>query len=619
MRTVERLEGLAAAGSATIGPLRTRVPGLIRSRPNGSSEAPTAAGPSLSLTDRGTAGPGQRALDLWDGSQSLPLDLPVPAPEVSGEPGFACAAGTGVWAVRWPLSDAQWTEVGRADPEALLLLNARALFSEGEPFVRAVGELRERLGARPLLWTPRVALPHRLALLGYLGVDLVDTTEALWRSLEGTYLDTELGTLDAVDAAAERSCACPACRSGESPTSGAHADFLMDAELARVRTALRGGRLRELVEARLTAEPLLAEILRYADRGLGGLLEERSPVTGGPVRGYVFRESQRRPEVRRYRDRFFARYRPPPSKQVLVLVPCSKTKPYRSSRSHRRLARALEGLEPFSRLHVVSVTSPLGLVPRELEDMPPARHYDIPVTGEWDEAEQEAVVLAVLHLLSTGSYASVIAHLDPDEYSFLEPALRGAKSVEWTMADDRTTSSEALATLRRGAQRALASVDPVRGGPMSVVRQELEAVAGMQFGPEAARCLFQDPVRLQGRPWFQRVTDGGKADLATWREDRGLFQLTVAGAQRMLPAHPLEVEVAEGVPLTGDLFVPGVAHADPGIRVGDAVVLVRAGALLGVGEAALPGRLMAELRRGPAVLVRHRAHSPGPPSGPTAP
>jgi archaeosine synthase len=556
---------------------------------------------------------------LRDGFRELLIDLALPAPEVSGDQGFAQAAGTGVWAIRWPLSEAQWNEVRAADPEALLLVNARPLFSEGEPFVRAVGELRDRLSSRPLLWTPRIALPHRLALLAYLGVDLVDTTEALWRSVEGAFLDTELGTLDPVDVAAERSCPCPACASGESPSSGAHAEYLMEHELSRVRTALRSGRLRELVEARLTAEPLLAEILRYADRLLEPLLDERSPVTGGPVRGYVLRESQRRPEVRRYRARFLSRYRPPSSKQVLLLVPCSKTKPYRSSRSHRRIARALDGLEPLSRLHVVSVTSPLGLVPRELEDLPPARHYDIPVTGEWDEDEREAVVAALRHLLSTGSYMSILVHLDPDEYAFLDPALRVSDRVEWTMADERTTSSEALATLRGRAQRTLSSVPAIGGGPMSVVRQELEAVAAMQFGPDAARMLFADPVRLQGRPWFQRVTDGGRTDLATWREDRGLFQLTVAGGRRLLPAHPLEVEVNEGVPLTGDLFAPGVARADPGIRMGDAVLLVRNGELLAVGEAALPGRLMVELRRGAAVRLRHRVHPDGSPTPPTAP
>ena len=33
------------------------------------------------------------------------------------------------------------------------------------------------------------------------------------------------------------------------------------------------------------------------------------------------------------------------------------------------------------------VTSPLGLVPRDLEEVWPAGHYDIPVTGDWTQDE----------------------------------------------------------------------------------------------------------------------------------------------------------------------------------------------------------------------------------------
>ena len=38
-------------------------------------------------------------------------------------------------------------------------------------------------------------------------------------------------------------------------------------------------------------------------------------------------------------------------------------------------------------VHQVMVTSPLGLVPRELEEQWPAAHYDVPVTGQWDDDE----------------------------------------------------------------------------------------------------------------------------------------------------------------------------------------------------------------------------------------
>ncbi|EQD40771.1 archaeosine tRNA-ribosyltransferase, partial [mine drainage metagenome] len=223
----------------------------------------------------------------------------------------------------------------------------------------------------------------------------------------------------------------------------------------------------------LPAEPVLGELLRYADHELGGLLEERTPVTRETSHAYVLLESHRRPEMARFRRRLLERYVPPPSKTVLLLVPCSRTKPYRLSRSHRRFAAALDGLRPIERLHVVSVSSPIGLVPRELEDVPPARDYDIPVTGEWEDRERRTIVDGVRHLASRGHYRRAIVHLDPAEYGFLRDAWPPELPVVWTLPSDRTTTREALAALRAAAAEALEGERAVAGGPLAVVREEL--------------------------------------------------------------------------------------------------------------------------------------------------
>ena len=84
-------------------------------------------------------------------------------------------------------------------------------------------------------------------------------------------------------------------------------------------------------------------------------------------------------------------YLPPlHQREVLVLLPCSAKKPYRLSQSHYRFRRAIKDL----RIHEVMVTAPLGLVPRELEDLWPAANYDIPVTGNWDSDELLVITLS---------------------------------------------------------------------------------------------------------------------------------------------------------------------------------------------------------------------------------
>jgi len=42
-------------------------------------------------------------------------------------------------------------------------------------------------------------------------------------------------------------------------------------------------------------------------------------------------------------------------------------------------------------VHEVVLTSPLGLVPRELESLYPACCYDVPVTGHWSAEEREVL------------------------------------------------------------------------------------------------------------------------------------------------------------------------------------------------------------------------------------
>ncbi len=615
MRTVEHREGLALLGAGEVGGLPTVLPTLLWSA--GRLPSPPLPSASLRLVSAPSEpGPLARHATVEGAGASTAFVFPVHAPESSARPGAIAPVGSDFWFLHWPIEPAEWDRLREARPKGIVLGNARTLFAEGEPFVRAIGELRRRLGAAPLLWAPRTALPHRIAFLVYAGVDLLDSTAGLWAAAEGTYLDPDQGTVEGAEFRAERACRCVGCIEAN-PDLPSHAIEMYALELARVRAAVRTGRLRELVEGRMTAEPLLAELLRYSDEHLGDLLEERAPVTASRTSNYVLRDAFRRPEAARFRRRLLERYAPPPSKQVLLLVPCSKTKPYRNSPSHRRIHQALRELPNLARLHTVSITSPLGVVPRELEDTPPANAYDIPVTGAWDEAERGAVNSALRHLFATGRYRSALVHLDPAEYDFIRPVLPSELPVTWTAPGASGGSRGALAGLREEAARQLEALEPVEGGPLRVVREELAAVAAVQFGPPAAEALFRPTVRVHGRPWFQRLVDGTGTDLAIWKEDRGLFHLTVAGGTRVLGTCPLTVVVDPQVRLGGDLFTPGIVSADRSIRTGDAVLLTQEGRLVGVGEAELPGPLMTELPRGLAVRVRHRAHAP-PAAAPTA-
>ena len=94
------------------------------------------------------------------------------------------------------------------------------------------------------------------------------------------------------------------------------------------------------------------------------------------------------------------------------------------------------------------VTSPLGLVPRDLEEIWPASHYDIPVTGDWTNDELIRTQTMLDSLLSRHNYNLVINHssmkLDAGNVELIE-----------TRTGLSAGSSDALENLSKAVKEAL--------------------------------------------------------------------------------------------------------------------------------------------------------------------
>lgn len=615
MREFHCLDGPAAEGKAGIQGCSIPFPGVLLS----GWTRPVGVGPegfAGRIEPLSNLRPLWRRLRLEFPEGQWDLEFPVPTPEIRSAPEDPLEVAPGIWWIRWPLPLPAPQRLREHPGDLWIWSNARALLRAPEDFVRAAVEIREMAGPDPLLWAPRVATPGRLALLHWLGIDLLDTIEGFWRATEGEWIFSEMEQIPNRERDEEALCSCSYCASGEDTLENriGHAAGEYLREERKVRAFLRAQRLREFVEIRAGGEPLRGELLRYADRDHSGHFEALAPLRVHGIHPYGTAEALRRPEASRFRRWFRDRYRPPRARSILLLVPCSKTKPYASSPTHRRLARTIEQTGVADQVHLVSVTSPLGLVPRELENFPPARHYDIPVTGLWNEDERMWVQQALDHLLETGAYSAVVAHLPSGEYRWLRESWGGSSPpVYWTVEDERPVSSESLAALGHRLKALAEAAPPIRGGRLSVIREDLRASASMQFGPAVAEALFAGSVWIRGRPWFRHLDGPGRGELASWREDNGLWHLTLAGANYLgAVTAPFQVTVVPGLTLRGDLFAPGARAAGPDIVAGSEVVLVSEGQLVGVGESQIPSSWFGRLSRGLVVKVRHRSHNPVP-------
>ena len=464
--------------------------------------------------------------------------------------------------------------------EIAVLDGAFELRRDARAFVKALVDLRKRVGRSKLIFAPGIADPSNIALLSYLGVDLFDTTLADHRAA--------IGQLSLVEGAMDASKA-------EWVPEGAdlrelNREALLE-ELALVRRMISTGRMREFAELRCHNTPWNVAALRIFDDEHYEHQEADWAVVG--PRFYCnAKQSLSRPDVKRFRETVKSRFRRPEHRRILLLIPCSAKKPYYTSKSHQLFRQVLWEVPNSQVVQEMIVTSPLGTVPRELELFYPAAQYDIPVTGHWDREEQAMVQDMVLSMARQG-YDHVIMHMG-DEGEIIREVLDGTVT-----STGSPTSNESLGVLRETLKGLCASYERV--DPRRDRWAALSAVAGYQFGP-GGESLLEEANVLGNYPFMKIMR--GREQQGMLNPERGMISLTVEGAEAILPIIP---KVVMGdFELKGSLFAVGVQDADDSIRAGEEVAIIRNGSIAGVGVAMMGGREMVEMRRGEAVKVRHK-------------
>ena len=475
--------------------------------------------------------------------------------------------------------------------DVYLMGNAGSLKNPRD-LVKAIIGVRDKTAPDSALYAPALATPANLALLVYLGIDLIDGTRMIADGLLGRY-HTRDGVWSAKELAErdELFCLCPHCQKMREKETRQETDLLvahnlqkLDEELLAVREAVRTQTIREYVERQMRVTPDQTAALRLLDAE-HRYLERRTPVSRRSAFYANCAESLQRVEVTRFAERVLERYQAPQS-DVLLLLPCSARKPYSTSRSHRLFAEAIGSARRY--LHELILTSPLALVPRELEEAYPAASYDVPVTGRWDREERAWLAGCLKAYLKRNRYVRIVAHLDGE----LEELVR--ESGIDAVYTGGGTNGPALARLGEAIKEACR--DAARLPDLRLLRYR--AHADFYFGQGAGDALLAGKIVVRGR----EIQDENKRPLATWTRN-GNMALSMAGAKRLEPLGRYTVRIGDFLP-RGSLLAPGVVDADEEIRPGDEVI-VEGEQAFGIGRAKMSGWEMVASRRGVAVEIRH--------------
>ena len=510
--------------------------------------------------------------DTWQAVEGLVLP-PSLAEADSGEFGN----GSQVLPVSWQaMHHDQSLNDTELEPSVVVLVDAPQLTKRPGMLVDALDALRVRFPSS-LLWTPGIGGPDNCAMLVWMGADLFDLARSRHASSLGVLLseDGPREVEETVSESADMDAQCAAWTRA----------------LAATRAAIRNGSLRELAERQSTSSARSVERLRRHDakmRGYDGGRAGLARVVGSEhtLRCHTY-TSRDDPLIHDWRNRVADQHEPPEhQRDALVLLPCSATKPYRISQSHKKFLRSLQS----NGIHQVMVTAPLGLVPRELEEIWPAANYDIPVTGDWDSDEITVIRDMVTRLATRVGYSRIINH------SGVAIEVEGIEVVN-TRNSDSAGSQEALERLESEVNRAaddLKLPNPKTGHNRLA---QLRALSRFQHGTD----VWLEDASVLGRPPIFTIKKEG-VQIAQWNPRTARFAFSKSCLPLLDSCNALpRVSLKIGVDWRGDLFSTNVESAEEGIRAGDEVLVMQDGGLVGSARAEAPGW---EWPDGPGRLAR---------------
>jgi archaeosine synthase len=487
----------------------------------------------------------------------------------------------------------------KATANLIIVKFVSQLINQHKKFVDYIINLRKNIGYQRAIYVPVVGDPTNLSILVYLGIDLFDSTSAIIAA-RNKNLFFETGAVK-IDDLKEIYCNCPICNKIKSPKELNYEDilnhnyFAIYSELRKVRDAIANQNLRNLVENRIRADPSLTAILKILDRTYQNYLEKRVPVACKSKLIATSKESLNRPEIKRFQDRVINRYKKPESTKILLLLPCSAKKPYFLSKSHKFFRNTLSSIKKPNIVHEVIITSPLGLVPRELECTFPAANYDIPVIGVWDTYEMEMITSLLSKYLKINKYEKIIAHLPKELIDFIKPVIKNVKVT----CIDNPTSNKSLEKLKLTLVDSIDEFENVTN--QTRAKEEILCLAQYQFGEKDAVELLKNCI-IKGKYPYRKIFENGK-QLGMITQERGLISLTLEGAEKI---NEYNVKIFDDFELKGSVFSPGIKNADKQIRIGDEVRVNIKKKLVAIGVAQMNGEEMIESTHGEAVKVRHK-------------
>jgi archaeosine synthase len=405
-------------------------------------------------------------------------------------------------------------------------------------------------------------------------------------------------------------------------------------EIKKIRSRFIEGTLRNYLEKRSVDSTSITSCIRYLDSFQPDFIANRTTLVKNNPLNCGSNLSYKDPQIIKFQKLVHDNCEPRPCK-LCVFLPCSMGKPYSKSRSHIKFIKEIRNAakSEYRDISQVVVTSPLGLVPRELETVYPAAHYDISVTGVWDNEEIQTTALCIVNWIrKLPQSIPIIAHLsggylssfklaqkllnDDRKYIIVEDlnslgdTIRNELHIVKTTDSINTSNSLTASTINDQSEVIPEERENIISDDLSMEESWFKMIADFQFGKGAGQLLIGSSLRFVPSK-DERYMDifgfesFGKIEIGRYHRDSGHIRLFLTGAERIK-----ELTQNQLVLNTDDLqgttvFKPAVERVSPKLCSNDEVLIYnKLGQFVGVGSMIMNAMSAQNLKRGAVAKIR---------------
>jgi len=438
------------------------------------------------------------------------------------------------------------------------ILNLADLFDNLSNFrniLKIISEIKRELDNNLIIMVSGKITPKIYPILVYLGIDLVDITYLLYLSAENFYETIEY--LIPIYKMKYLPCSCVACKGNlknliDKRYSPEKFDLLCLHNLItatnymnKIKQYLTNEDFRGFVEKSSLDDMNVISILKILDKEYFNLIRYETPLSQKNKKIRCFGPSSYyRPDFQEFRLRTLENFEPNPWTRLIILLPCSARKPYSQSKSHQKFQKVLKKFPEFPTFQEFIITSPLGVIPRQLEDVYPVNSYDISVTGEWDNEEINITAGMLIKMLEKyDKNIPVICYLKEDYNKIVDVA--SAKldhNIIITDVHGKTTSDDSLRSLAKIIEefKDFYSVKGQfeKGDYISKSwNQKFIKILDYQFGPGSGRKIISRGVKhVRNRTQNQIILMDlkSKEKLGVFNSSTGQINLTITSLNKLI-------------------------------------------------------------------------------------